>query len=421
MKVLLSAYSCLPDAGSEQAIGWNWARSIAASGHNVVVLTRVTHRQRIETFCAKHECGPVRFAYFDLSAALQKIYKLPFGNYLYYTMWQKGAAQYAAALHQSEQFEKVQHITWGSFRVPSFMGKLGIPFTFGPVAGGEDTPKNLRAGLGWRGRFWDFLRRTSDHILLISPWVKSTFRDAAEIVATTPETLRKIPGAYRAKGKVQQAIGIDDESVGGPARSATPAKTGTKTVTKTANLELLFVGRLLPWKGLHLALKALAAVLESDPRIRLTVVGAGYDEPRLKRLARTLKVEQNLSWIPWVKREDLIEMYPRFDLFVFPSLHDSGGIAVLEALYFGLPVVCLDLGGPAVSVNSTCGRVISTAGLRESEVVSEIAGFVKQMRVDPDLRSRLSQRARLRAKELTWQAQVNRLYGKGSRVPVELS
>ena len=79
---------------------------------------------------------------------------------------------------------------------------------------------------------------------------------------------------------------------------------------------------------------------------------------------------------------------------------------------FGLPVVCLDLGGPGIAVNNSCGRVISTAGAGEEEVIAAIAQFLIEMVADRNKLHRLSESARERAAELTWQANVNSVYGE---------
>lgn len=409
MKVLLSAYSCLPGEGSEPGIGWNWARNIDAYGHDVVVITRAVNKKRIETFVEHQSVGAIRFAFHDLAPIVQRLYKLPLGNYMYYLLWQYTATQLALELHRTEGFDRVHHITWGSFRVPSFMGRLGIPFTFGPVGGGEDTPKGLRPGLGWRGRFWDAMRRLSNAAML--PLVGFTFATATEIVATTAETLSKVPARYRHKATIRQAIGIDmQDTLAGSQKAQRRHEPH-----RTSRLELLYVGRLLPWKGIHLLLKALALLGGNKSNIHLTVIGSGTDLTRLQRLSSRLNLEAAVSWIPSMPREELLQNYSRFDLFAFPSLHDSGGIAVLEALTFGLPVVCLDLGGPRVTVNESCGRVVSTTGAREDVVVSSIAQFLNEILMEPSKLILLSRAARDRAARCTWKANVDSIYSSSTR------
>jgi glycosyltransferase involved in cell wall biosynthesis len=408
LKVLLSAYSCSPDSGSEPAIGWNWAKCIAARGHDVVVITRSVNRHSIEAWCEKGDRNHIRFVFHDLLNPMQLLYRVPFGDYAYYVLWQYTASRCAARLHAQEKFDRVHHITWGSFRAPSFMGKLPVPFTFGPVAGGEDTPRDLRKGLGWRGRLWDSVRRLSNNLLPVNLLVRSNYAQATEILTCTAETLDKMPPAYRHKVRVQQSIGIAPENF--LLHPITKRKTSPRGGSR--KLEILYVGRLVAWKGLHLALQAIAALGESKASIRFTIVGTGYEERRLRRLADRLKLGNCVEWISWMPRKELLRKYSEFDLFLFPSLHDSGGMAVLEALTVGLPVVCLDLGGPGMLVDRTCGVVIPARGLDENQVVAQITGTLTELLSNPVWRSELSDGALRRSRALTWEANVQNVYGE---------
>jgi glycosyltransferase involved in cell wall biosynthesis len=420
MRVLLSAYSCSPSGGSEPAIGWGWSKCIAAMGHEVVVATRAINRREIEAYCARESITNPQFLFHDLPPLIQKLYKVPFGNYMYYTLWQYTVAKKAARLHGEQRFDIAQHITWGSFRLPSFMGRLGIPFIFGPVAGGEDTPALLRNGLGTRGRLWDWMRRTSNSLLTLNPWVKVTYQQASQIVVTTKETLEAIPKEYRSKAKVQQAVAISEANFPAEPKGTIQAATAGGTQTRNDDqknwapeknkLNLLYVGRLLPWKGVHLGLRALAKLRGRAADVHLTIIGSGSDEKRLKHLAEKLGLGERVTWIRWMPREQLLERYREFDLFLFPSLHDSGGMAALEAMWLGLPVVCLDLGGPGVLVDNTAGKVIATAGRVEAEIAGSIAGFLTEILQDPAGLTRLSEGARIRAGALTWKANVRNVY-----------
>jgi glycosyltransferase involved in cell wall biosynthesis len=406
--ILLSAYSCAPNAGSEKAIGWNWAQSIAARGFDVVVITRGANKTGD---WGEHPAdagrGRIEFVFHELGPLVRKLYSLPLGNYVYYLLWQYTAALRAQDMHAMRNFDQVHHITWGSFRAASFMGRLGIPFVFGPVGGGEDTPARFRRGLGWRGRLWDGVRRISNSVLSLDPFMRSTYAAASEILATTPETLEKIPRAYRRKVRVQAAAGVDPRIIDGE-QSKRPEGEG-RTSTP---LRALYVGRLLPWKGLHLAVRALAKLQESQGGVRLTVIGTGPDEARLKRMAEKLGVAESIDWIPWIARTELLTIFSDFDLFLFPSFHDSGGMAVLEALSFGLPVVCLDLGGPSSFVDRSCGCVVSTKAGDEEGVADQIAEFISETARDRTKLRQLSEGARRRAHSLTWDAHVHTVYGQ---------
>ncbi len=109
---------------------------------------------------------------------------------------------------------------------------------------------------------------------------------------------------------------------------------------------LLYVGRLLEWKGIDLALHAVSQLKQSHPGIRFTIVGDGPASTRLHKLAEELGLSEIVEWVRWVPHTLVQEYYRSADVFLFPSLRDSGGMAVLEAMAHGLPVVCTDLGGP---------------------------------------------------------------------------
>jgi glycosyltransferase involved in cell wall biosynthesis len=83
---------------------------------------------------------------------------------------------------------------------------------------------------------------------------------------------------------------------------------------------------------------------------------------------------------------------------------------VLEAISYGLSVVCLDLGGPGEIVNHTCGRVVQTSGKRSDEVIVALARAIKELATDWELRQRLSDGAFLRAEAFRWDRVVRETY-----------
>ena len=86
--------------------------------------------------------------------------------------------------------------------------------------------------------------------------------------------------------------------------------------------------------------------------------------------------------------------YYEHDALLFPSLRDSGGMVVLEALAHGLPVVCTDCGGPGCIVNGCCGRVVQTLGRTRDEVIGGIAEALYDLSCDRVLLTKLSRAAR---------------------------
>ena len=396
----MSAYACEPHRGSEPGIGWHWATRLARAGHHVCVITRANNRAGIERVLETDPLPNLRFAYYDLPEWMRR-WKNRAGLWsrLYYLAWQWGAYGVARRLCREARFDLVHHITFGVFRHPSFMAFLGLPFVFGPVGGGESAPQPLRKTFPLRGYVIDLVRDIANWVVHVDPLMAAVFRRSAATLCKTGETLESIPRRFRDKCLVQVELGTDG---GGP------ASTRHHRQRDDGGFRLLYVGRLVYWKGLHLGLMAFAKLLESHPRTTLTVVGKGPDGAWLRELAQRLGIGDAVNWIPNLEHAEVMQAYLRHDAFLFPSLHDSSGNVVLEALSSGLPVVCLDAGGPAVLVDQSCGFKVRPGD--PQQVVEDLARVLATLASDRHLIRSMGEAARYRAHEhFSWARQVMRM------------
>jgi glycosyltransferase involved in cell wall biosynthesis len=397
MKILLSAYACEPNRGSEPEVGWNWALELARRSHEVYVLTRANSRAPIEADLANLPPLPnLHFIYYDLPAWLRWWKRGLKGVHFYYLLWQIGAFFKAASWHKNIHFDRVHHATFVSIRQPSLMGLLGIPFVFGPVAGGERAPYRLRRSYPLQGWLKDALRDCLNALIFLDPLMHLTFATANKIYVTSHDTLRLLPPWYRKKASVQLAIGL-------------PPLPNKPTVKSNGEgFKILYVGNLLYLKGIHLALRAFAQFAERYPNAHFTLIGGGPDADWLKVTAAKLGLAKQLTWISSMPREELLNHYVDYDVLLFPSLHDSGGMVVLEALSNGLPVVCLDIGGPGQIVTSDCGMVIPTQNAGEEAIIHQMAGALDKIAsFNEAQRHAFSTGAIQRASKFTWSEIIN--------------
>jgi len=402
MKILLSAYACEPNKGSEPEVGWNWAIELAKLGHDVWVITRANNQHSIEKELIQYPSrANLHFIYYDLPAWVIRLKRLPGGIYLYYSVWQFGAYKLVKKIHTSLNFDIVHHVTFVSIRFPSFMGGLKTRFILGPVAGGEAAPRRLRAGYPMRGVILDLLRDGANCFIRFDPLIRSTLNKAETIFVTSDQTKKLIPPKFHSKTKVKLAIGISDKWHEQDVRVA--SKTSEK-------FKILFVGRFLYWKGMHLGLRAIAEVAKQFPDIHLTMVGEGPEESDWKKQAQQLGIASKTEWIPWLSKQDLIKSYQTHHLFLFPSLHDSGGMVIIEALAQGLPVVCLDLGGPGVIIDNSCGIKITTIKKREKDIIKDLSIALLKLLNDSDTFGRLQEGALNRMSEFAWKHIINDIY-----------
>ena len=426
LKILMSAYACEPDKGSEPGIGWRWALETAAIGHEVWVITRANNaagiakglaheseNQRSKYLDVKTPLSNLHFIYFDLPPWARWWKRGGFGVHLYYVLWQWGAHLRARALHEQVGFDAVQHITFGVTRHPSFMGRLGIPLILGPLGGGERAPMAARRYYSISGYIKDALRDGLNWITRLDPWVRQMYAQASLILMKTPQSLAWLPSRYHSKAHCMLEVGVDARTQPLPR----PAQTDIGPA-----LHLVYVGRFIYWKGMDIGLRAIADLQTRGIPLHLTMIGQGPDQRRWQRLVAHLGLAHCVTWVPWMQQQDLLRAYQSFDALLFPSLHDSSGNVVLEAMASGLPVVCLDLGGPAQLVDSSCGRVVLVKNRSSHEIIKALADALAELASHPVLAAQLRAGARQRTLDFAWDqvvAQVWGKYGSGYKAVIE--
>jgi 1,2-diacylglycerol 3-alpha-glucosyltransferase len=104
----------------------------------------------------------------------------------------------------------------------------------------------------------------------------------------------------------------------------------------------LYLGRLHREKNLATLIRAMPAILAAHPGAQLVIVGRGYQRAMLTSLARRCGVASSVTFCGFVPDEDLPAAYAACDLFVLPSLAELEGMAVLEAMACGKPVLIAD-------------------------------------------------------------------------------
>ena len=112
-------------------------------------------------------------------------------------------------------------------------------------------------------------------------------------------------------------------------------------IPKTA-IKLLFVGRIFPEKSIDTIIKAMPHILEKNKDTHLMIVGGGHLRPKLEKLAETLGVEKNVTFLGIVSEEDKILAFNSCDIFILPSLAELEGMVVLEAMACGKPIIISD-------------------------------------------------------------------------------
>jgi glycosyltransferase involved in cell wall biosynthesis len=403
MRLLISAYACAPGLGSEHAVGWNWATEAHRQGHEVWVLTSSSQRAAVEAACRNDRgLNGLRWIFPEVGGWRLRPGIEPKWERTYNLLWQRAALRHARKLQREVKFDAVHHLTWGGVRAPTFLGSLGPPLIVGPLGGGETSPQSLRDGFHSRAKVTETVRDLSNATIAMNPMVRRGLVDAAVIFVKTADTRRLLSRKMQQKSIGFIELGLQPEQIGKPRNDRqTPPR-------------LLYAGRLLYWKGVHIAISAFAALIRRMPEARLTIVGRGPEEPRLKTSAAARGLGDKIDFISWLPQQQLFDLYRSHDLLVFPSLHDSSGGVVLEALSRGLPVVCLDLGGPKEIVTPDSGVIIGTAGRNTAEVAAAMADELFCLLTSPGRMSALSAGAIARASDFLLPGRIAEFYDRAT-------
>lgn len=387
--------------GSDAEVGWQWARQLSLRSYDVTVITRSTHRAEIKKYISETgDCKQVDFEYVDIHWLFPITERFNSKNHLYYYFWQVKAFFRAAKLRKSKRFDLIHHVTWVSFRQPSFMGLLGVPMCFGPVAGGDEIPKVYMATFSMAQRMFEKLRSFANAIVKIDPFMWLTYATADNVFFTSEGHLKRVPSFVLKKASIELAIGTEKVTVSSKA---------SMTKDKPQGRRLLFVGRFLSLKGMDIGLQSFSQIKNANPDVTLTMVGDGPEQDRWKQLAIKLGVDSSIDWKGWLPKADVQRLYSEHDVFFFPSLRDSGGFVVLEALQNAMPVVCLKLGGPGVIVNDSCGRAV-IAENNVDETIDQLSKSVIDTLDAVKKDSQLADRCINRAKFFEWEHLIKRIY-----------
>jgi glycosyltransferase involved in cell wall biosynthesis len=404
MRILLVAFSCAPNCGSEPKVAWSWLESLAAKSHELIVLIPTGNRGRIAAAVSQSAgLKRVSFRYIGNSKHETLARRWRFLLQLYYVYWQWCARRAALRIAREKPLDVVHAVTISGVRFPAFLGGVARQFVLGPIGGGETAPTQLTDAMGLRVALFERLRHAANWINRCDPFMRVTFKMADVILVTSTESAMAIPRRYRSKCVVKRQIGVDDREI-----ASSPL---AHEHTEGQSFGILYVGRHIPWKGMEFGLRAFARLLQSCPNARLSLTGGGPAEIRWRALAAELGVADRVAWLGWGKYEDLPRVYRGHHVLLFPSLHEAGGMAIVEAFAAGLPVICFNLGGPGVMVDDRVGRVVNVSGASYGEVIDRLAAALRSVaELNADAYRQLSCSALERAHAMVWDRLVDSVY-----------
>jgi glycosyltransferase involved in cell wall biosynthesis len=287
-------------------------------------------------------------------------------------------------------------------RFPSAIFGLGAPVVMGPLNGGMEYPPAFRGNESWMSRAAiGFLKIFANAGNTLLPGKKR----AEVILVANERTRRALPSGTRGSVMELNENGIDAgiwQSASGNADPSRPSDTATAGAPPL----FLFVGRLVDWKALDIAIRALAQV----PCAELEVVGDGPMLETWRSLADEIGVAGRVRFLGQLPQPDYAARMRSSLALVLPSLYESGGAVVLEAMASAKPVIATRWGGPADYLDASCGILVEPEGY-----AALVTGFAQGMQTlidSPELAASMGAAGRERAvRDFDWQRRIDRVIG----------
>ncbi|MEM6469679.1 MAG: glycosyltransferase [Planctomycetota bacterium] len=409
MRVLLLAEACNPEQVSVPLVGYSHCMAIRRQqGVEAKLVTQIRNRDALTRAGLKEDQDFVCIDTERIAAPAHRLATRLRGGSgkgwttvmairsMTYPFFERQVWKQFKASFQSGRYDAVHRVTPLSPTTPSILAKrlsrLKIPLIIGPLNGGVPWPKQFDA-IRRQEKEWLSYVRSAYRLL---PGYNSTRNHASAILVGSRDTMHQIPERYRHKCIYLPENGIDPNRF-----------TARREREANGPLRLIFVGRLVPYKGADMLIQAAADILRSDAA-RLEVIGDGPERSNLQVLAKRLGVTDQVTFRGNIEHADVQHRMADSDLLVFPSIREFGGAVALEAMAVGLVPMVVSYGGLAELVTDETGFRIPIG--RRDEIVRNLRHMLVQLVADP---SPIEARSRIvRAmvdRSFTWDAKAKQV------------
>jgi glycosyltransferase involved in cell wall biosynthesis len=382
-------------------MGWNFVKGLSETNEVHVITEQEKWVSEINAYLAENpELKKNLHFYFIHKKRNRKLRKIwPPSYYWFYKVWQKKAYKLALQLDEIENFDIVHQLNMVGYREPGYLWKINKPFVWGPIGGLENSPWSFLPSLGVKG-FIFYCGRNLLNLWQRNFYLRPKFaakRLNSSLIAATPNTHYLIKKLWKVDSTIINEVG--QHTVKEIQRSARK---------ENEPIKIIWSGFHTPGKNLSLLLYALNKI---ETPFELHVLGKGEMTNEWKSLANSLGLMKNITWHGWLKQDEALNVMSKGHVLAITSISDLTSTVTLEALSYGLPIICLDHCGFADVVNNECG--IKIAPTTPKKASKEIADAIEKLYKNESYRMSLSEGAVIRASDFSWPkkiAKINEIY-----------
>jgi glycosyltransferase involved in cell wall biosynthesis len=410
LKILLSAFACHPEKGSEEGVAWNWLK-VLSQEHQVYVFVSTLLGQdeaikaAVEKLPSRENIHLTVIPFSDKRHHLVSLLPL-LEFYIHCVEWQKSALLEAQKLVRVTDIDIVHHVTYATWTVPSFLWRLPQPFILGPVAGSQRTPLVGYQFMPLKGIIQEIVR------MVFYFWARLPLRSAKETVKRSDlvlcgnlETLKEVSSMRNSDNSLfMSEVGINQISDVPPIGKFSVSP---RTANSDSAISLLWVAAFEHRKNFGLLLSALQT-LPPDIQWKLFVAGDGACLAYWQKKVFELGLDTKIQFLGQVPYHEISAYYQKVDMFVLPSLREGSPTVVIEAMANGLPVIALKLCGMASLLSDDCGILVNVESKRQ--VIRDFAAAIECLSRDRNLRQKIGMNAYTKIKDhYTWEYRANKM------------
>lgn len=331
-KVLLVAYACRPNTGTEYGVGWNFFKELS-SLVDLHLITEAGYESEIIYQANIFGYDTKKITFINIGEKARKLCdnQGSWSFYFHYRKWQIEAADLAVKLNNVHDFDIIHHLNMIGFREPGFMYRVGKPFVIGPLGGFGGIKFSFLQTLGVKSFCIEMTKKILNFVNMFLPRIRRSIRSAEAIISAVPEAQSAIKNYFF---KISTVV---------PETGCLPFSSGA-----FARRDLLWVGKEVDRKMFHIACVAFVES-ELSKTEKLYVIGSFSSDTKRKWAA------DNIIFMDSLPHNKVVEFMGKCRALLFPSVHEGNPHVVFEAISRATPVICHDSYGMGYAINDKIG------------------------------------------------------------------
>ncbi|MFW9928940.1 MAG: glycosyltransferase [Candidatus Thorarchaeota archaeon] len=401
MNIILSAFYCHPNKGSEQAVGWNWLVELSKENEIYCLFyagedQKEAVQEALRSLPQKNNIHlyPIGFSSFTD----KKIYYR-----LKYELWQIKVFFITKRIIRENSIDLIHGVTISAWWFTGYYWMFNIPLVLGPLLGGQVCPKAALSFLNLKHRIYEVARSM---LLSLSSrvFINSiiSIKKARLVIAGNNETLKLILKLRNNQPTILLS-----------AAGANFYEQKNCNFTENKQLKLLWVGLLIHRKNFGFLLKCLEK-LPNYINWRLKVVGGGKLLNYWEKTTALSPVNNKIEFLGNIDFSNVVNYYNEADIFLFPSLREGSPAVILEAMSYQLPVIAFNINGAETMLNNECGVLIPVK--EKKQMVDDFVNSIIELYENPNQRIEMGKSGRkIIEGNFLWEKrgiEMNKLYDK---------